>query len=70
MIRTMSVEGAFYPNTKEELLTTFEYFNDIIKNAFENCLYDKDVKALIVPHAGYVYSGFSANLAFRNIKKT
>lgn len=67
MIRAMSVSGAFYPNSKDELLSTFEYFNDIVTNAFESCLYHKELKALIVPHAGYVYSGFSANLAYRNI---
>ena len=64
----MSVEGAFYPDKSDEILSSFEYFNDIVSKQFINSLYNKDVKALIVPHAGYVYSGFSANLAYRNVK--
>ena len=66
----MSVAGAFYPDKSDEILSSFEYFNDIVSKQFINSLYNKDVKALIVPHAGYVYSGFSANLAYRNVQKT
>jgi len=65
----MSVSGAFYPNKSDDILSTFKYFNDIVLKQFTNKMYNKDVKALIVPHAGYVYSGFSANLAYRNVKK-
>ena len=68
MIRKTSVAGAFYSNDQDELISTFEYFNDIVSKQFINSLYNQNVKALIVPHAGYVYSGFSANLAYRNIK--
>lgn len=68
--RKMSVAGAFYSDKSEEILSTFEYFNDIVLKQFTNSLYNKDVKALIVPHAGYVYSGFSANLAYHNVKNT
>ncbi len=64
----MSVAGAFYPDKSDEILSSFKYFNDIISKQFINSLYIKDVKALIVPHAGYVYSGFSANLAYRNVQ--
>jgi len=69
MKRKMSVEGAFYPNDSKELNSSFNYFNEIIEQHFKNKLYDEEVKALIVPHAGYVYSGFTANLAYRNIKQ-
>ena len=64
----MSVAGSFYSDNQDELLSTFEYFNDIVSKQFINSLYNKNVKALIVPHAGYMYSGFSANLAYLNIK--
>jgi len=70
LIRKMSVAGAFYPDKSDEIISTFEYFNDIISKQFTKSLYNKDTKALIVPHAGYDYSGFSANLAYRNVKKT
>ena len=64
----MSVAGAFYPDNHDEILSSFEYFNDIVSKQFTNSLYNEDVKALIVPHAGYIYSGFSANLAYRNVQ--
>lgn len=67
MIRQTSVADSFYPSKAEDLLASFEYFNDIADAQFQDRLYKKKSKALIVPHAGYVYSGFSANLAYRNI---
>ncbi len=68
--RKMSVSGSFYPDKKEDILSSFEYFNDLISNQFEDKLFKKNQKALIVPHAGYKYSGFSANLAYRNVTQT
>lgn len=70
MKREASVAGAFYPHDKDEILSTFAYFDEVALEHFSNVDYDEDVKALIVPHAGYVYSGFSANLAYKNAKKT
>lgn len=67
MIRKMSVAGSFYPYKGEEIISTFEYFHHIVTHKFPNSFHSKVAKALIVPHAGYVYSGFSANLAYRNI---
>ena len=68
MNRKMSVEGVFYPDNAKDILSSFEYFNDIVSKQFTSFLYNKEVKALIIPHAGYKYSGFSANLAYRNVK--
>ena len=65
----MSVQGAFYPDKADEIVSTFEYFNDIVSKQFTSFLYNKEPKALIVPHAGYIYSGFSANLAYRNVDR-
>jgi AmmeMemoRadiSam system protein B len=65
----MSVDGAFYPDNEEDLKSTFNYFNELIEQHFKDRLYNEDVKALVVPHAGYMYSGFTANLAYRNVKK-
>ena len=70
MKRKMSVEGSFYPETTKELQSSWNYFNEIIQQKFEDKIYTKNVKALIVPHAGYVYSGFTANLAYRNVHRT
>ena len=59
-IRKSVVSGSFYPDKKEELLKYINHFNSIKTNinTFEN------IKAIIVPHSGYIYSGFTANLAY------
>ena len=69
-IRKAVVSGSFYPIKKEEILEYINKFNSIKTNIekFEN------IKAIIVPHAGYIYSGFTANLAYslcknKNIKR-
>lgn len=64
-IRKMAVSGSFYPNSKDEILKYINHFNSVevkIKNSFQN------IKAIIVPHAGYIYSGFTANLAYNIVK--
>ena len=63
-IRKSVVSGSFYPNDKKEILSHINQFNSLEKdvNNFEN------IKAIIVPHAGYVYSGFTANLAYFSCK--
>ena len=60
-IRKSVVSGSFYPDKKEELLKYINQFNSFKTNneTFEN------IKAIIVPHAGYIYSGFTANLAYK-----
>ncbi|RXK11728.1 AmmeMemoRadiSam system protein B [Halarcobacter mediterraneus] len=60
-IRKTVVSGSFYPDTKEEIKRYIEHFNSNF--TLENEL-DMDIKALIVPHAGYIYSGFTSNLAY------
>lgn len=60
-IRKSVVSGSFYPETEEEIKRYIEHFNSNF--TIENEL-QIDVKALIVPHAGYIYSGFTANLAY------
>lgn len=62
-IRKTGFCGSFYPESKEEILSYIDEFN----KSFEvNGTFD--TKAMIVPHAGYVYSGFTANIAY-NITK-
>ncbi|BAK72547.1 AmmeMemoRadiSam system protein B [Arcobacter sp. L] len=60
-IRKAVVSGSFYPQKKEEILKYINHFNSVKTNveSFE------DIKAIIVPHAGYIYSGFTANLAYK-----
>lgn len=55
-IRQPKVAGSFYPDNKEDLILMlkklFEPTRKLIKN--------QRTKALIVPHAGYIYSGQTA----------
>ena len=63
MTREMSVAGTFYPQRVVDLNRYFDHFNEICS---ENSLVpDIKSKAVIVPHAGYIYSGFTANIAYR-----
>lgn len=62
--RRMSVAGAFYPAEPEEILRYYEHFNSLA-NAPK-----LSSKAIIVPHAGYIYSGFTANIAYNVLKNS
>lgn len=68
MKRKMSVSGTFYPARGVELERYFEHFSTV---------YDEDTvlpqltsRAVIVPHAGYIYSGYSANIAYRVLQNS
>jgi hypothetical protein len=63
MKREMSVAGAFYPESQSEIERYFEHFTKMYDEHLQ--LPDLKTRALIVPHAGYIYSGFTANAAYR-----
>ena len=67
-MRKMSNIG-FYPENCNEIKNFIDYFNEILdKNIDEENkkrLFKVPPKALIVPHAGWVYSGFTANFVYR-----
>ena len=70
-IRKDAVAGQFYPNSATEIEKMIEHYNTIL----DEHLKGKDVltlkpRAIIVPHAGYVYSAFTANFAFRLLANT
>lgn len=68
MRREMSVAGTFYPQRVIDLNRYFDHFNKICdENA---AVPDIKSKAVIVPHAGYIYSGFTANIAYRILEKS
>ena len=65
-IRETAVAGQFYPANPEEIDQMITHYNSVL----DEHIRDKEVlktvpRAIIVPHAGYVYSGFTANIAFR-----
>ena len=70
MIRETHFAGSFYPINKNEILSMFVEFNKKLDDSLQNPeILQKNPTAVIVPHAGYVYSGINANIAYRAIKK-
>lgn len=66
MKREASVKGAFYPASCSEIEYMIDQFNAILDKALTNSdALNIKPRAIIVPHAGYVYSGFTANIAHR-----
>ena len=58
--RKATVAGMFYPDICSEIKHAIEYFT----KAMPAMTLDVVPRALIVPHAGYIYSGYTANLAY------
>ena len=65
--RKMSVAGSFYPESSIEITTMIDYFNTVLESHPDVAARFDALRgnAVIVPHAGWVYSGFTANIAFR-----
>ena len=62
--RETAVAGTFYPSECQKIKEYIEYFNNTTnQEALKE--FDSDPRAIIVPHAGYMYSGFTANLAYK-----
>ena len=68
MKREMSVAGSFYPARDSEVERYFEHFSKVYDENF--VLPDVKSRAVIVPHAGYIYSGYTANIAFRILQRS
>ena len=64
--RESSVSGQFYPADCEEIEAYIGRFNDVLQEKpFDSSSVALMPRAIIVPHAGYIYSGFTANIAFK-----
>jgi len=71
-IRKMNVSGSFYPSSENEILSMIDHFNSILES-HSDALKEIDSlrgNAIIVPHAGWVYSGFTANIAFKTLARS
>lgn len=68
MLREMSVAGTFYPARAVEIERYFEHFSNIYNEALT--LPHLKSRAVIVPHAGYIYSGYTANIAYRVLQNS
>jgi len=68
--RVMSVAGSFYPNSCAEIERYISKFNSISLSLAPKLSWGASgTKAIIVPHAGYIYSGFTANLVYKIVAK-
>jgi AmmeMemoRadiSam system protein B len=63
MLRPPAVAGQFYPSNAQELSTLVARLSNL-----ENLENKKHVKACMVPHAGYMYSGAVAGSVFGSIQ--
>ncbi|MGC9323877.1 MAG: AmmeMemoRadiSam system protein B [Desulfomonilia bacterium] len=64
-IRNPVAAGMFYPSSQEELRSLIEYFSAQARSTPIDIPSKGRLRALILPHAGYVYSGFTASHASR-----
>ncbi len=60
-IREPAVAGRFYTGDRDEL-------NDFLDDAINPGLGEEGIRAVISPHAGYVYSGSTAGATFSKVK--
>jgi len=66
MKRVAGVRGQFYPHDCYDIEQMITKWNGILdKHIKEKSLLELTPRAIISPHAGYIYSGFSANIAHR-----
>ncbi len=66
LIRPSGNSGKFYPAQANEIQQMIATWNEILdKNIPQKELLKYHAKAIVSPHAGYVYSGFTANYAHR-----
>ncbi|RMF54982.1 AmmeMemoRadiSam system protein B [Candidatus Woesearchaeota archaeon] len=62
VVRESAIAGSWYPNSEEEINKTLSnYFNNVEDAGLEN------IKAIIVPHAGWRFSGRVAAAAFKQL---
>ena len=65
-IRECAVCGTFYPQSAESIEEMIAHFNSVLNEHIgDPSILNLKSRAIIAPHAGYVYSAFTANVAFR-----
>jgi len=68
-VRKSAVSGLFYPDNCGKITEMIYLFNRSAQKHHPVSLPKEIIpRAIIVPHAGYVYSGYTANLAYRSLK--
>ena len=67
--RPMNNAGIFYPKRCSRLIGMFEHFENRAANSAKPLSHNIP-RALIVPHAGYRYSGYTADLVYRAARRS
>lgn len=71
MKRKAGVRGRFYPQACSEITSMIAEWNGLLDaHIKDRSVLAKVPKAIIAPHAGYIYSGFTANIAHRLLANT
>ncbi|MBN2824978.1 MAG: AmmeMemoRadiSam system protein B [Campylobacterales bacterium] len=66
MTRLAKNSGRFYSDSCQEIENQIHNFNRLMESALTKKEFlNKAARVIIAPHAGYIYSGFSANIAHR-----
>ena len=65
-IRPPAIAGTFYPSNPHELKVTVKYFLNEAEKYIDNTTIIP--KAIIAPHAGYIYSGLTAAAVYNRLK--
>lgn len=69
-VRTPKVAGAFYPGTKNEINSLIRRIIDTETEKIDYSYARKNIIGCVVPHAGYIYSGYEAMHFFEIIKRS
>jgi len=69
-IRKPVYDGSFYPKSAEELKARIHNFTKLAEHTTVSLPTGAKLKALILPHAGYIYSGLTAAHASKVLKNT
>ncbi len=68
--RKPAVAGQFYPDDKNELIDLLNSIYEKEKSRIDTDLSEKKIIGGVVPHAGYIYSGYEAIHFFEIIKNS
>ncbi|MBL7111035.1 MAG: AmmeMemoRadiSam system protein B [Bacteroidales bacterium] len=69
-IREAVVAGSFYPGTKSELMDQLDKLFLVEKDKIKSDLAEKEIIGAVIPHAGYIFSGYEAVHFFALLKKS
>lgn len=69
-VRTPKVAGAFYPGTDKEINSLLSHILEAESEKIDYSLASKDIIGCVVPHAGYIYSGYEAIHFFEIIRRS